>query len=347
MKTETLKTTLPWQQESWNLVIKQFQGGKMSHAYMLRGEADTGKRYFATRLAQFLLCRSPIADSACGECSICRLNEAGNNPDLLLIEAEDGGKVIKVDQIRELKSFLETSSHAFGRRIIIIDTAESLGISSANALLKGLEEPPTDVLFLLLADRPKAVLPTIASRCQIINLPKPVLWQSLAWLGEEIKETTSELELLLELTQGHPFAARAMHRAGTSAQVQEIGEGLLQLLQGGIPPLTLAARYAKSQPAEVLRVLGFWLSSLTKYRLCKRQDLLKGATLKKAAMTFLGTADETVLPTRALFSLYNAVTAAQVQLAGTANPNSQLMLEDLLLRLRELVQKESTTRTLR
>ncbi|MES3006419.1 MAG: DNA polymerase III subunit delta' [Pseudomonadota bacterium] len=343
MRTEILQKILPWQQEGWDIALRQFHSGKMPHAYILKGEADTGKRYFATMLAQFLLCRQPEANAPCGHCSTCQLNEAGNNPDLLIIEAEGTGKIIKVEQIRELKSFLETSSHAFGRRIIILDTAESLGISSANALLKGLEEPPADVLFLLLTDRPKAVLATIASRCQVINLPKPAHWQSLAWLGEEVKEPTSELELLLELTQGRPFAAREMHANGSSAQVQEIGEALLQLIQGGVQPLVLAARYAKAQPAEVLRVLGFWLSSLTKYRLCGRKDLLKSEVLKNAALTLLGEADDKNLPTKALFSLYNEVATAQAQLSSTTNPNTQLMLEDLFLRLRKLVLRPDIT----
>lgn len=337
MRVPILQKPLPWQQEAWDLTLRQCRSDKMPHAFILKGDADTGKRYFAMMLAQFLLCRTPQINAPCGNCSTCLLNEAGNNPDLLVVEAEDGGKIIKVDQIRELKSFLETSSHAFGRRIIILDTAESLGISSANALLKGLEEPPADVLFLLLTDRPKAVLATIASRCQVLNLPRPANWQSLAWLGEQINEPTSELELLFELTQGRPFAARNMYTSGSSAQVQEIGEALLQLIQGRAQPLALAARYAKSQPAEVLRVLGFWLSSLTKYRLCGNKELLKGEALKKAAASLLGQANDANLPTRSLFSLYNEVAAVQAQLAGTANPNSQLMLEDLFLRLRKLV----------
>ncbi len=336
MKAPILQKTLPWQQDAWDLILRQCRSDKLPHALILKGDADTGKRYFATMLAQFLLCRTPQVNAPCGSCSACLLNAAGNNPDLLMVEAEDGGRVIKVDQIRELKSFLETSSHSFGRRIIIIDTAESLGISSANALLKGLEEPPADVLFLLLTDRPKAVLTTIASRCQVLNLPRPTNWQSLAWLGEHVNEPTSELELLLELTQGRPFAARSMYTTGSSAQVQEIGEALLQLIQGRVQPLALAARYAKSQPSEVLRVLGFWLSSLTKYRLCGQKNLLKGEALKNAAATLLGQANDANLSTRSLFSLYNEVAAVQAQLAGTANPNSQLMLEDLFLRLRKL-----------
>ena len=343
MKAPILQKTLAWHQEAWDLTLRQCRSDKLPHAFMLKGDADTGKRYFATMLAQFLLCRTPLVNAPCGSCSACLLNEAGNNPDLLVVEAEDGGRVIKVDQIRELKSFLETSSHSFGRRIIILDTAESLGISSANALLKGLEEPPADVLFLLLTDRPKAVLATIMSRCQVLNLPRPANWQSLAWLGEQINEPTSELELLLELTQGRPFAARSMYTSGSSAHVQEIGESLLQLIQGHVQPLALASRYAKSQPAEVLRVLGFWLSSLTKYRLCGHNELLKGAALKKAAATLLGQANDANLPTRSLFSLYNEVAAVQAQLAGTANPNSQLMLEGLFLRLRKLVLRADTT----
>lgn len=310
----------------------------MPHASLLSAEADTGKRHYATMLAHFLLCHSPGADAACGNCQMCLLNRAGNNPDLLIVQPEDNSRVIKVDQIRDLKKFLETSSHSFGRRIIILDSAESLGISSANALLKGLEEPPEDVMFILLTDRPKSVLATITSRCQIVRLPKPDKAQSLAWLRLDTSNAVqdADLEQLLDFAQGRPLAARAMVDAGTLEQQREIGEALLQMLENRIAPCALASRYAKTQAGDILRLMLYWLSILCKQQLTADPTYLKSDALRRAAAALLNPDCDKIGQTRALFSLYNETVAAQTQLSSTSNPNVQLMLEDLLLRLNKL-----------
>ena len=115
--TRVLDTTpLPWHRERWQQAVALFKSGSAGHAYLLSGEADTGKRYFAMMLAEYLLCRQPSAEAACARCSVCLLNAAGNNPDMLSIEPEEGSKQIKVDQIREIRQFLETRSHGFGKR---------------------------------------------------------------------------------------------------------------------------------------------------------------------------------------------------------------------------------------
>lgn len=323
--------------------VSQYKSGQMPHAYLVSAEADTGKRLYATMLASFLLCHSPSADAACGSCQMCLLNRAGNNPDLLIVEPEDGSKIIKVEQIRDLKKFLETSSHSFGKRIIILDSAESLGISSANALLKGLEEPPEDVMFILLTDRPKSVLATITSRCQILSLPRPDRNQSLAWLRHAIggSEADSDLDLLLDFAQGRPLAAKAMHDAGTLEQHREIGDVLLQMLENRMSPSTLASRYAKTQAGDILRLLLYWLSILCKHHMTGDSAYLKSDALRRAAAALLKPVKNGFVPTRALFSLYNETVAAQTQLSSSSNPNAQLMLEDLLLQLCKLARVNS------
>jgi len=334
----------PWHVDAWLKTIGQFKSGQMPHAYLLSAEADTGKRHYATTLAHFLLCHAPGADSACGSCQMCLLNKAGSNPDLLIVEPEDGSKVIKVEQIRDLKKFLETSSHSFGRRIIILDSAENLGVSSANALLKGLEEPPEDVMFILLTDRPKAVLATITSRCQVISLPRPDRSQSLIWLQQTIPDTVTDtdLDLLLDFAQGRPLAAKAMHDAGTLEQHREIGDALLQLLENRVSPCTLASRHAKTQAGEILRLLLYWLSILCKHQMTGDASYLKSDSLRRAAAALLKPASDGIVPTRALFSLYNETVVAQTQLGSTSNPNAQLMLEDLLLQLSRLARVKSS-----
>jgi DNA polymerase-3 subunit delta' len=339
--TRVLDTSpLPWHRDRWQQAVSLFKSGSAGHAYMLSGEADTGKRHFAMMLAEYLLCRQPLADAACAVCSVCLLNAAGNNPDLLSIEPEEGSKQIKVDQIREIRQFLETRSHGFGKRVIILDTAESLGISSANALLKGLEEPPQDVIFLLISDRPKAVLATISSRTQVFRLPRPERSEVLAWLlTSGTVQSAADLELIIDLAQGRPFVARAILESGTASQLQEIGDTLLSIAQGKDYPVAVASRFSKSQCTEFLSVLLYWLSELSKHRLTGAETLLKGQSLRTAALLLRSEGTDASAQTKSLLGLYSAVAAAQGQMIGSSNPNTQLMLEDLLLEMRRIFLK--------
>lgn len=333
--TRTLDTTpLPWHGDVWQQTLNVFRAGSSGHAYLLHGEADTGKRHFATRLAEYLLCQSPLPTTACGLCKSCLLNAAGNNPDLLVLEPEEGSKQIKVEQVRDVRQFLEMRSHGKGRRIIIIDTAESLGTSSANALLKGLEEPPQDVAFLLLSDRPRAVLPTISSRAQSLRMPRPRRDEVLAWLLMLSEQpSVGDLEQIIELAQGRPLAARAIIDSGIATAYAEIGETLLALAQQREYPLNVASRFSKSHCLELLTMLLHWLAELSKFRMTASATRLKGQALLALAQSLAGTheAERQQEQTLALLQLYNRVATAQMQLVGTTNPNTQLLLEDLLL----------------
>lgn len=339
--TRTLDTTpLPWHEDIWDQTLSVFRGGNAGHAYLLHAEADTGKRHFANRLAEYLLCQKPLARTACGGCKSCLLNAAGNNPDLLVLEPEEGSKQIKVEQVRDVRQFLEMRSHGNGRRIIILDTAESLGVSSANALLKGLEEPPQDVVFLLISDRPKAVLPTISSRAQSLRLPRPRREEVLAWLVTVCEnESAGNLEQIMELAQGRPLAAKSIVDTGLAATYREISEALLALAQDREYPLNVASRYSKSHCASLLAVLLHWLADLSKFRMTASAARLKNSALLGAAQRLAGSEEGSAGQTLALLHLYNRVATAQIQLVGTSNPNTQLMLEDLLLEFARLFKR--------
>ena len=110
------------------------------------------------------------------------LYQAGNNPDVLIVAPEDS-RVVRIDQIRSLIDFAWQTSHAVGRQVIILEQAEAMNPSAANALLKTLEEPPGQLLLLLITDNPGKLLPTIRSRCQriVFNVPERDA-AALAWL---------------------------------------------------------------------------------------------------------------------------------------------------------------------
>src|SRR5262245_21769152 len=164
---------LSWNRSLWSLV---WAGRDLPAALLLVGPAGLGKAEFAQALAQAALCAAPTAaNEACGSCQPCRLFLAIAHPDLRVLEAlptEDSSgeavgagtvqtRTIGVERIRELREFTELSSHLGGRKVIVINPADRLHPSAANALLKTLEEPPAKTLFVLVSARAQQLLPTL------------------------------------------------------------------------------------------------------------------------------------------------------------------------------------------
>jgi DNA polymerase-3 subunit delta' len=190
----------PWQTKVWQLVNKDDK--RRAHALLLYGRAGIGKYDFAKELSQAILCANQDnLGHACGMCSSCNWFNEESHPDFRLLspeqesDADEDGITVKktkkktqisVAQIRDLSDFLSMSSHrSEGARIVLIHPAEALNLSSANALLKMLEEPAEGVIFILVAHQLQKLLPTIISRCQKISMPMPTEVQALAWLNEQ------------------------------------------------------------------------------------------------------------------------------------------------------------------
>ncbi len=189
---------LTWQVKAWQAI---YAGrARLPHALLLTGPRGIGKFRFAQDVASFLLCEQPAPDGlACGLCGACGWFAEGNHPDFRLIspEAEQSEDIpvkktfnpaIKVDQIRALGEFLSLSSHQGGKRIVLIYPADAMNAAASSALLKNLEEPPPETLFILVAQQPQRLLPTLRSRCQLITLTLPDKEISLQWLkAQDIK----------------------------------------------------------------------------------------------------------------------------------------------------------------
>lgn len=146
-------------------LMRSVKAGRIVHAVLLTGPAGTGKRTAAKRLAQALLCTGN--DIPCGECPECKQFLTGNHPDVHYIVTEE--RHISVDAVRELRDELALRPFEGGRHVVIIEQAEKMTPQAQNALLKTLEEPVGEVVFLLITDQPGAMLTTIISRCQRIR----------------------------------------------------------------------------------------------------------------------------------------------------------------------------------
>lgn len=139
------------------------EAGKVSHAYLFVGPPGSGKKTAATALACSLMC----AD-ACGSCAACGRVRRETHPDVHVV-APEGAAGYLVDQVQEIIKDVWLAPIDGDWKIYIVADADLLGDSAANAFLKTLEEPPSDVVMILMAHSFDAVLPTIASRCQVVR----------------------------------------------------------------------------------------------------------------------------------------------------------------------------------
>ncbi len=159
---------------------------RVAHAYLFAGEDGIGKKLTAINFAKALNCqknrnafshhasrRTHYEIDCCDKCSSCIKIDKAIHPDVFLIAPENGQ--IKVDVIRKLVESLAYKAFEGKWKIAIIDEADTLNQSAANAFLKTLEEPPDKSILVLISSMPELILTTIQSRCQRINfLPLPL-----------------------------------------------------------------------------------------------------------------------------------------------------------------------------
>ena len=168
---------------AFHLLKKSYQKNRLSHAYLFVGEKGTGKKETAFKLAKMFYCQEE--DKPCNTCGNCIQIDSLMHPNVFYIEPE--GQTIKKEQIQSLIMEFSKTSLILGPRFYIINQADKMTASASNSLLKFIEEPvDVDVHAILLSENLSNVLPTIVSRCQIINFQsenKEKMKQELSELG--------------------------------------------------------------------------------------------------------------------------------------------------------------------
>ncbi len=140
---------------------------EMTHAWLFTGPPGSGRSSAAVAFAQALIC----PNLGCGSCNECQSAKNGSHPDVEIIRTE--GLSIKVEEVRELLTRVAWAPSMGGWRVVVMEDADRLTESAANALLKAIEEPGTRTVWLLCAPTLHDVLPTIRSRCRHIQLHTP------------------------------------------------------------------------------------------------------------------------------------------------------------------------------
>lgn len=311
---------------------------RLPHAILLQGRAGIGKYDFANALSQSLLCQSPQQDGhACGTCASCHWFSEETHPDFRLLTPEQEGEAegeaesvkkknkkksnISIAQVRDLNDFIHLSSHkAQGYKVIVIHPAETLNIASANALLKMLEEPASNVVFILVAHQTHQLLPTILSRCHKIAMPAPDVSVAIDWLSHQ---GVSQAEEKLAYFSNAPVLLVAQLEQKT--HFEEIWHALAQ--GSRLDPAQIASQLIGTQVEAGLSALQKWLYDLIALKSgCElRYHLAHAQALQQLASK---------VNLRSVFELQNKVSALKKMALHPLN--HALQVECLLLEYTKL-----------
>jgi DNA polymerase-3 subunit delta' len=146
------------------------RNGKLSHAYIFAGPSGCGQSLLARNFAKALNCGANIDSAPCDNCISCNKIDKDIHPDIKWIKKDERSRQIKIEEIRGLESQIILKPYEGKYKVFILVEAELMNIEAANSFLKTLEEPPQNSILILIVERPKDLLPTIASRCQVIRL---------------------------------------------------------------------------------------------------------------------------------------------------------------------------------
>ncbi len=292
---------------------------RLPHALLFAGADGIGKRTLALAFVARLQCEHDGED-ACGECSSCRQIAAASHPDVQLLSVTPGKKEIGIDRIRDVKRFMQLQPLRGKAKVAIIDEAHLLTIPAQNALLKVLEEPPPRSFLLLVSSNPEALLATVRSRCQRLQfapLPTDTVVEILTAAAEIDGAAARELALLAE---GSPGRAQMLEACLAGVSREAWRQQLAGVEQARYVRLARTANELSSPETQVAVKLEMLLS-----------DFRDEAVHSVSAETFEASPGAAIR-LRSLRQRADAVDAAW-NLIRRGNPNRQLLLEALLLRL--------------
>lgn len=309
---------------------KAIENHKVSHAYILAGEAGTGRKSFANAFSMALLCEKGQKEP-CMKCHSCKQVMSGNHPDLIYVTHEKPNS-IGVDDIREqINDTIMIRPYSSYYKIYIVDEAEKMTVQAQNALLKTIEEPPSYAVIILITTNQEAFLPTILSRCVQLKLKPLKDFTVKSYLVQHLGIAEKEADLCAAFARGN--IGKAIHLA-SSDEFRELYEKIMNLVKHvdtmDIVDLMDRIREIKElnfDIGEVLDMLQLWYRDVLMFKVTKDMNLL---IFKDEYKTINGMGQNVGYD--GLEKILAGIETCRVRL--NANVNMELALELLLLTMK-------------
>lgn len=194
-------------QKQWDFLTSVYRAGRLASAYLFSGPAHVGKKTFATKFSQLILCKNPDLSDArsakeCEACESCEHIRTGSHPDVYVLgpsfhpDSRFNRPVMHLDKIQALRKSFGLTASSGDRKIAILEDVETFTQEAASALLKILEEPPGEAIFFLITPRPAIVLETIRSRAQRVWFPRVPDMDIMRELVERGEDRASAKEIV-------------------------------------------------------------------------------------------------------------------------------------------------------
>ena len=309
---------------------KAIQNHKISHAYILTGEAGMGRKSIANAFAMTLLCEKGGSEP-CMSCHSCKQVMSGNHPDLIYVTHEKPGS-IGVDDVREqINDTIMIRPYSSYYKIYIVDEAEKMTVQAQNALLKTIEEPPSYAVIILITTNQEAFLPTILSRCVQMKLKPLKDFTIKSYLTQNLHIAEKDADICAAFARGN--LGKAIHLA-SSDEFKELFQKVMVLVKNvgtmDISMLLDCIREMKEQNfdiGEVLDLMQLWYRDVLMFKVTKDMNLL----IFKDEYKMINETGEKV-DYAGLEAILAAIDTARTRL--NANVNMELAMELLLLTMK-------------
>ena len=316
-----------------NLLTQAVNTSRLAHSYLITGPDHVGKTTLAIQLAAAVNCAEP--DPPCNKCSQCARVQSNQHSDinLLSVNEEIGHKSIGIEEVQEAARQCYLKPFEGRNRVIIIENANQLSLEASNALLKILEEPPPQLLLILIAPNPEALLATITSRCQRLNLrivPEHQIAEALQIRWDTPKKDAEELARRSNGLPGRAIEAR-INPSILQDQKQRLAE-LIAIVSGTLEDrLESADNLSKSfvqNRSSVQETLELW--ALFWHGILMRKYGLRDTDVSDWSTLVTPFNPQSMTDRQVVYAIKKIMTTTEML---NANVNPRLALESLLINL--------------
>ena len=304
---------------------------KISHAYIINGEKSSGKEFIAKVFAMALQCEQGTSEP-CQQCHSCKQALSDNQPDIIRVTHEKPN-TISVDDVRaQINNDVGIKPYSSPYKIYIMNEAEKMTVQAQNAILKTLEEPPEYAVIILLTSNVNALLPTILSRCVVLNM-KPVADEKVKkFLMEQLEVPDYKAEVCVAFARGNIGKAKALASSEDFENVKSEALSLLKYVQDmELYEIIAAIKKINEYKLEIndyLDIMAIWYRDVL---LFKATNDVNHLVFREEIQTLRRVAQRTSY--EGIESVIEALEKAKLRL--NANVNFELTMELLILQIKE------------